>query len=199
MSRRRTRYAIHMIDGSIHTGLAYSPEFYSKRDDVARVEPYKAYLARRANAGGGWSIDADAVAEAVAFFGLTLPIKFELSARTSTTLGQHMLTPVGGGVRVSAGKIYNLDTATGWEHRVMLRSWLSPEDASRTLWHELTHAMQAERALSKVHASATIREQYHAWRFSWDRAHGRTAYTDKPVEREARAHEAYAEALPLVK
>ena len=74
------------------------------------------------------------------------------------------------------------------EHVVMLAAWLSPDGASRTLWHELTHCAQTERGEDLyVDASSSRRARM-----------SREQYAELPGEREASANERLAARYPLV-
>lgn len=70
-------------------------------------------------------------------------------------------------------------------HRVRVGRRQSASEASRTLWHELTHAAQWERG-ERESTQAVFRDQ------------GSAAYADHPKEVEARANEQRADDCPLV-
>lgn len=129
--------------------------------------------------GGGFKIDQAALKAAQDFLGLTLPVKVRHSSKLGATQGN-----------------YRLSHRRGNHHNVMLKSYLTPEQASKTLWHELAHAMQAERACKTAGVSPTDRAALLAWSATPERAKG-TGYYKKPIEVEARAHENYAATRPL--
>jgi len=75
----------------------------------------------------------------------------------------------------------------GVGHVITLSTYYSAEDTSRTLWHELTHALQIERAASKGKAYA-----------DWSAEQRRYAYSVRPIEVQARKFaEHYHPQLPL--
>lgn len=134
--------------------------------------------------GGGYRLDESAIEEAKEFFGLTLPVRVQFNSRVGGTDGNW---------RLSSDYIGGPNF-----HKIMLKSYLTPEKASETLWHELTHAMQAEREARAAGVEPSHAEAKRVWRESAIRGKG-TAYARKPIEIEARAHEQYAEALPLAR
>lgn len=69
-------------------------------------------------------------------------------------------------------------------HRISLAGWQAPTSASRTLWHELTHAMQRERG-TLTHNPARSRSS--------------AVYRAHPNEVEAERNEAMHEQLALVR
>ena len=73
----------------------------------------------------GTRFSVPAVREAIAYFGLVDPIEVKFSG------GIHRR-----GCHRYAGK--------GQPHIITVSTYLSPEEAGRTLWHELTHAAQRE-------------------------------------------------------
>lgn len=103
--------------------------------------------------GPGFRVDQQALKQAIALLGLKVKVKVRFHARNGSTLGNYRFA--------------------GTHHNIMLKSYLTPEQASHTLWHELTHAMQAERAGSKEGWSAEHRRQR------------RYSYQFRPIEVEA--------------
>lgn len=78
-------------------------------------------------------------------------------------------------------------------HKIVLKSYLSASYASKCLWHELCHAMQAERSSKgdPNHFGAIL---------SWNKADDRDRqykYDDRPCEIEALAYEEFSDELPL--
>lgn len=72
-------------------------------------------------------------------------------------------------------------------HRVRVAYWLPPNDASRTLWHELSHAAQSDRGIPS--GTAQLRREL-----------GDDAYTNDPREVEAREAEQLHDTLfPLAR
>lgn len=92
--------------------------------------------ARMANAksGGGFTVDQAALNRAIQTLGLRLPVRIRFNSRVGSTNGNYRFM--------------------GGYHNIMLKSYRTAEQASETLWHELTHAMQAERAGGTLEAWA---------------------------------------------
>jgi hypothetical protein len=128
-----------------------------------------------------WKPDWPAIERAIEHFGLSERVQIRLTHHKSGRFGAYQLRPVGSEL----------------VHHITVKNWLSPEQASRTLWHELTHAMQAERAMRAADA-ADRRAKLLAWRAANERGRGVT-YMRKPVEVEARANEPLAISFPLAK
>lgn len=108
----------------------------------------------------GWTIDAEAIGSALELLGVDCSVQVKLM-NGRVTLG-------------NTGKY-----AHGYV--IGVSRYLSAEDATKTLWHELTHAMQCETG----HAGEWNRfiESYR--RYS-SIAGGSQRYLDNPYEREAR-------------
>jgi hypothetical protein len=79
------------------------------------------------NADSGFTVDQTALRDAIDLLGLKLPVKLRYHSRPGGT-----------------GANYRLHRAG--HHNIMVKSYLTPAQASEALWHELTHALQAERA-----------------------------------------------------
>lgn len=92
---------------------------------------------------------------AIAELGLELPVVIRFNSRHGRTNGNYRRQHT--------------------HHDIMLKSYLDHEQASSTLWHELTHAMQAERAGSAFAWSVLTKQQR------------KTPYRRRPIEVEARA------------
>jgi hypothetical protein len=108
-------------------------------------------------------IDKQEVAEAAALLGVTRPIRIEPCPANYRRYGDFQ----------SMGSFY----------RIRLHPHQTGVQASRTIWHELAHAMQTSD-------SGRL----------WARGAREGAYRDRPIEVEARAIEAeYAPHLPLTR
>jgi hypothetical protein len=164
MKRSRYTATITQPDGEVtrHVILAYSAEgartYYAARFTGASVQVSRGDYRAKAHhaevkAAGGFVIDRQALADACDLLGLKLPVKIRYNARVGTTNGNYQLR-------------------AGW-HDIMLKSYHTAEQASSTLWHELTHAMQAERA-----------GDFAAWR-QVRAEQARYSYRIRPIEREA--------------
>lgn len=119
----------------------------------------------RTNLAAGWSFDLAALERACAHLQIYRPVVFGLRRRLKW-----------GGIHV----------LRDGEHRVGVQAHVSPERASRTLWHELAHCAQYDHG-QRPNTMAVFRAQ------------GRDAYMNHPAEVEARAAEANAEWLCLVR
>lgn len=128
--------------------------------------------------GPRWKLAHRAVREAQEFLGLTLPVTIKATGHKGGRYGCHSLR-IG-----SNGRPY---------HHITVKNWLDPAEAGRTLWHELTHAMQAERAALAAGASAPS-DWLAAWRTAPERM---GAYRSRPIEVEARSFEAFNDEQPL--
>ena len=91
--------------------------------------------------GGGFTIDRAALKDACDLLGLKVPVRIRFSSKVGRTLGNYR----------GMSKGY---------HDIMLKSYRTAEQASSTLWHELTHAMQAERAGGHVGWQAELAKSY---------------------------------------
>lgn len=118
---------------------------------------------------GGFTLDRRAIREACVFLDIDYSaVKLRLNGRVGPTNGNYR--------------------RRGYEHNIMLKSYLTPEQASQSLWHELAHAMQAER----------VERDGGTWH-AYASAQRRWSYSTRPIEVEARSYEQYAEELPLCK
>jgi hypothetical protein len=102
-----------------------------------------------------FQVDPDAVEQARDTIGLQNPVAVNLVGGTH---GQYM----------------GMQNGT---HYINLVSWLRPESASKQLWHEMAHALQAERDPESFWGSM---QDYHD-----TRAQGHDAYSQHPWEIEA--------------
>lgn len=206
MARRRTRYLAELSREGVNSErqiLAYSElsarnYFTGRGYQVHSLTPHRPSKSWTRPANKPWRKDERAIREAIEFLGLTLPVRIKLTGHAAGRHGAHHLYPEGGTVRHSGTRIWNIDTATGLFHHITVKSWLSAAEASRVIWHELAHAMQAEHALAELPADAHPREAIEAWVAC--ESHGRgVTYEDKPVEIEAREYEEFATEQPLAK
>lgn len=197
MNRRRTRYRF-TIDGTEYHTLAYSQE--RAEAWMHRLYPNASVVYLGTGTGRApraadrppqaFAIDQAALAEAIALLGIKLPVHVKITAHGGRTMGTHRFRAAHGTFMRDPER----DTASGgMVHAIAIRSWLGVEEAGRTLWHELTHAMQAERETA---SATTMREQFEGWRFCAARGRGIT-YRAKPIEVEARDHEPLNDDLPL--
>ena len=111
---------------------------------------------------GGAVLSAGAILEAVDLLGLQEPVVIRWNA----------------GLR-NRGVYGHAKT----HHLITLSTYNDAAQTSRTLWHELCHAMQRETIGS---------EQMRIWRLQY-------RYEDRPHEKQAREYSAFHEDLPLTK
>lgn len=175
--QRRSRYTVFLVGGEFKVILTYSAAdartYFERRGyKVSRVgkgDVRKQIRARQTQAEGGYRIDQKALKDAIAILGLKLPVRVRQHARVGNTNGnyRHGVT----------------------HHNIMIKSYLTPEQASKTLWHELTHAQQAERA-----------GDYAGWTLESQQQRRSYAYWNRPIEVEARANaDKYAPLYPICK
>lgn len=83
-------------------------------------------------AKAGWSIDESAMLAALDILGIELPVRVRfMTTKRGATYGTH----------------YSKD---GWHRITVAQNLKHAENASNTLWHELTHCMQAERFVKRT-------------------------------------------------
>lgn len=194
MARRRTRYLATEVtkDNQPHEDvyvLAYDDAgalatLIRYGYEAAKVEALRQIRARTLRHGQPYRVDQAALQEAIDFFDLQLPVRIRYDSRAGDTNGNYRL---GGCGPIGSEPNY---------HNIMLKTYLSVEQSNRTLWHELTHAMQAEREARWSGIPVTDRRAQSAWEHADARGRNR-GYTDKPIEVEAREHEALADTLLL--
>ena len=197
---RRQRFTVTLEGGVRKVLLAHyagDARAHYERRGIVVIGVERGDYRKRERAAQGFRIDRDAVREAADLLGITWPIEFASTSSYGSTRGNHQLRYRGGSYRCDGNRHYNLDTATSVYHRIMVKSYLSAEQAGRTIWHELTHAMQAERATRDAGA-VTMREVNEAWAGCSARGRGVT-YRAKPIEVEAREHEPLNDDLPLAR
>lgn len=179
--RRRSRYTvIHIVRGVEQKVVALGYSKDTLRDSLVRrgynvlsVTPGDFRKIERrpaavATGGAGWHLDRRALNAAAKQMGLKLPVHVKTNSKYGGKNGTYRFKPASkapAGLRVA--------NATAF-HNIVVKSYLTPEQATATLWHELTHALQAERAGS-----------VEAWnRFTRDQR--RWPYARRPIEIEAR-------------
>lgn len=182
MRQRRTRYTVEFhSDTRKMVILAYNSadaaEFYTRRGfNVKRVtkgdyrKPHKPITGARP--------DHTAIQEAASFLDLSFPVEVRTSSRQGGAYGHYI-------ARYRAGR---------WRHSIMVKSWLDAEQMGRTLWHELTHAMQFERdSFRPGLAPNEVRTRHNS------RYRDGTSYHQKPAEVEANSYMDYNSEIPLAR
>lgn len=119
-------------------------------------------------------VDKQALAEAQRHIGLAIPIVIKLTGHQGGRRGAYR--------------------ACDGYHRITLKSWMDYEQASRTLWHELCHAAQAERIARDSGHGDIVRAQRQM-----QNASRNVSYLNKRHEVEARSWESRAAERPLTK
>lgn len=196
---RRQRYRAHLErDGELSTRmiLAYNPQsvedFYRRMGYIVLdVESARKRRTTERPNNPRWVLDNRAIREACEFLGLTLPVDIKPTNVAGGRHGAHCYTPVDASGR-PIKYLRDLDRVAGFRHRITVKSWLDVEQASRTLWHELCHAMQAEQVAGELSPAAALQ----AWKVAY--RDGR-AYSRKPIEVEAREYEEFATEHPLAR
>lgn len=160
--RRRTRYTVDVegrepvvVLSYTHGGAIETAQRHGYKVLSAVTGDYrKQARAREVKAKGGFRINRSALEQAKFIMGLKLPVKIRYNNRVGDTNGNYEFH--------------------GTYHDVMLKRYHTPEQATRTLWHELTHAQQAERC-----GDLEIWERFR-------KAQRRFSYQRRPMEIEAR-------------
>lgn len=83
------------------------------------------------------------------------------------------------------------------KHRITIATNLAPEDASETLWHELTHASQRERYKSNGAWNVAYEDAMEEATGERHLPKGDKRYKDNPFEVEAKQNERRNRQLPL--
>lgn len=204
---RRQRFTVEIVaPGNVTSKqviLAYSAQsvidHYNRRGiAVVGIEKGDFRKVRAAaKPSGRYAKNERAIREAIAFFDLKLPVEIKLTGHQGGRMGAHTLSLKGGQVVHRGTRVYGAQTATSLFHKISVKNWLTPEEAGRTLWHELTHAMQAERAFAGLPSDASPYERAKAWQGCAERSR-RIPYSRRPIEVEAREHESMNDSLPLM-
>jgi hypothetical protein len=172
MAQRRTRFTVKVKlgEGSVEKRVirAYTAEnainYYTRRGytvlSIAKGDYRKQEREAKAKAQGGHRLDHKAIQEAADVLGLKLPVRVRQHSRVGNTHGNYRLAGLAG-------------QAT--HHNIMVKSYLTPKEATNTLWHELTHALQAERdGKSDLATWRKVSNEQKVY-----------SYRQRPIEREA--------------
>jgi hypothetical protein len=153
------------------------------RDDVSARPDFFVTLQWRCRKPRTWLFDLDAIRDAGIQLGIRNPISLgvvEAGGRQWTTNGTHRVE-----------KMRLPDGSSGPVHKLTVRRTCSPRQASRTIWHELAHAKQAED-----HGDP---ERFYEESYSRHGVMRTRAYATNPFEIDARDHEDFDDDLHLVK
>lgn len=188
---RKRFECIVILGGQEITKLIIAPNAESVRAHytgrgykVKSVVPYNTAHVKAKN-GGGWKLSNAYWRKALEEFGLQLPVVVQQIGRVGDTNANYRLLMRGQeprGVVVPRGA--NLF------HLVKAKSYHTAEQASESLWHELTHARQAEEAIRKSLGDDGWQRNpfaaYEAWERKAKYQRENFPYENRPIEREAR-------------
>lgn len=162
--KRRKRYTVTLSDSSQHVILAFDALdarlYYTQRD--LTVVSVNAGDYRMKPTEREWELNYVALRNARRELGLTLPVTVRKNGREGGTNATYRLKPEG--------------------HHIVVKSYLTRQQATEALWHELQHAQQAERVGGTVEAWKVEHNRQRKW-----------PYKRRPMELEAR-HTAAANA-----
>lgn len=190
---RRKRYEVIGIDSVTglpkrYTSLGYSEtsmrEWAERHHDVIVLDVVP--VARQVRPKQPWRIDHVALNAACEWLDVRWPVNVKRTANGKSLHGRHRLR----------GR-------NEWptpRHVITLAAGLPQALASEVLWHELAHAMQAERGVRTcpVWSGLNAIEMMKLWTVA-DIRDRRYAYDDRPCEIEARRYEKRGRDFPLVK
>lgn len=151
--------------------------------------------ARKASTNtSGWQVDEDALAQALIEMKIKHPVRIKQTSHPAGRFAAH-------GVRAAsqAPRGIRLPEGTQTYHHITVKSWLSVDEAGKALYHELAHAMQAERVIRNYllyHPHASPVDQRGAW-YAYEGRTRSTPYEERPIEIEAREYEALNTLNPL--
>lgn len=181
---RRVRYTVEAQKGAFgeikkFDYLVYPQDLTGARAQLIRkgwrIKSFKpASEDRRSNPNAGWRVSTAGLERAKREFGLTLPIRIKQTSVVGGREGAHRLE-FSDGLPV---------------HNIRAKSYLTPERATEVLWHELTHAAQAERAIQAANGDVTAWGRESKRQRQW-------AYKDRPIEMEANRNMRNFRHIPL--
>jgi hypothetical protein len=160
------------IDGLIRRG--YKPTHIGLRPKRRRIsgEDYRRQI------GGGWKTSTAGLHRAKMDLGLKLPVEVKQHNKVGDTNGNYRLSMEGGYLH----------------HQIMVKGYLTADQASKTLWHELGHAAQAEAFVARYEGNPW--DAYYAWYRYIDSLKGST-YLDRDIEVDARNQSRRAATIAL--
>ena len=170
-------------------------ELNDRDNKVISIRPTPRRRRQAAPATPGWLVDETNLARAIKDLKIKFPVRIKTTGHRGGRLGAHQLRfgyDAPRGTRIPAG--------THFYHHITVKSWLSAQNAGETIWHELTHAMQAERAIresAKENHGASLVTLKKAWE-NHPMRKGRR-YLTRPCEVEARSYEHRNAQIPLAR
>lgn len=145
-----------------------------------------------------WEPSPEGIEYAKEYFNLTLPVAIKPNAHRGGRRGSYELRSAMG-ITATTKKLLPFGTII--YHHIAVKRWLTPERASKTLWHEFAHAKQAEAVIAQyklTHPAHTLLGARDSW-LQLSRANKKTAYDMRPWEIEARSFECMNDTMPLTK
>jgi hypothetical protein len=204
---KRSRYTVEFEGGAKRVILAYTApdadsyyrRFHPEHGTPLRVTKgdYRKRDVQALPSRPQWRKHAANIQEAIDFLGLTQPVSIKVTGRRGGRHGAHQLRGVDGRDRFyRRGLLSDFEVAADVGHYITVKSWLTPQQAGETIWHELCHAMQAEQVIATLAAPASPRDKYDAWNTCEAKGKGVT-YLRKPIEVEAREYQRFNDEIPL--
>lgn len=130
---------------------------------------------------GGWSLIENAFYDACAELGIEFQVSIQKTGHKGARMGRHRADSLANGTPY---------------HNITIKSWLTAEQAGRTLWHELRHAQQCEALAARIGHTFGTQEFIRAMRAEYRDG---TTYAAKRWEIEANATEPNNDRLPLAR
>lgn len=177
MARRRTRHRLITDKGTLDV-LAFSRERALAVAEqhgytvIGAVAPVRRQVERVPASAAKWAKDERAIRAAIAQLGIRRPVNIKLTGHKGGRNGAY--------------------TTRGHGHNITVKNWLTPEQATETLWHELRHAYQFEQCVGPATGTAALA----LWRSYPGR---RGSYENRPMERDARSYAAKNRHIPLTR
>jgi hypothetical protein len=196
MPRKRQRYTVRFHDGrEPQVALCYDPEWcWDHFDNVASVTKGD-YRSLKAKPKSGARPHQANLQEAIRFLEIQFPVEVKVTGRADWQWGSHRVEPTHYAIGKRGEKFFGTDLVPAedgrWVHRIRVHESLSAEEMGRTLWHELTHAMQFER---DVPMTGSVRD---AMQTSHKHYRDGKAYKAKAAEIEADSMMEHNHELPL--
>jgi len=186
---RRKRFVVGYVRNGEHKTIDVIAHTQEAAEETALRHGYEVTSSRtyvkgerfKLPEGGGWALIENAFYDAAAELGIEFPVSIQQTGHKGARMGRHRADAL------PNGKPY---------HNITIKSWLTAEDAGRTLWHELRHAQQSEELARVTGTSFGTPEFRKAMRIAYQKG---TSYRAKRWEREAEATEPNNDRLPLAR
>lgn len=186
---RRKRFQVGYVRNGEHKTIDVIAHTQEAAEETAQRHGYQVTSSRIVRKGerfklptdGGWSLIENAFFDACAELGIEFPVSIQKTSHKGARMGRHRADSL------NSGKPY---------HNITIKSWLTAEQAGRTLWHELRHAQQCEALAVETGTEFGTDDFIRAWREVYRDG---TTYRHKRWEREAVATEPNNDRLPLAR